>query len=870
MQVVNIFLGSSFRLMSMRRLIGDSIRKINDHWIKNGVQIKLHIWEDFIIGYSGKHKQQEYIDDMVLPSDICIFMFSHRVGIFTQMELEAKLKQNKDAVFCFRMPHKGSLQQSVIDSLNEIGVQAKDIVDEHIMCQEVNDIVENYIYRNITIDSNINKIKEMYFYTTIPDDLPKVQEEIGTTIRDFDDTTIDEWGIHCVLHPRKQLHLMDETDHYIPILKNEVSDEDLSELSNGIDKSSDQAHRMRRMSVFEMGNILKNNVKVHKLLEDAGIFTDKITDMNSLKWKLHKWMRAERKKILSVSTCLFELQNGLININNTPIASLAEIDESGKLEKSVSEIERLSLNIYNAIENKSTDLVVSSIVDERNRLKSILDARITYGINSWTNDIIKDSEEFKEIINKCTQLEIKINELLEVHSDNEDELELKAMILQREKLEHWLTENNITSPFRLLSYQLYMVAIFDTYMNGVAQSLDEDSLYKRIIATAEEFHINDANVEMIRMNVGNMYARNNDYLNARKSYITAIQNLQVLYDKSVSMARNITYVITHLAHLDLEMGDADWVNESLMMFKEHIGRLDILNDSYLIDQCLYITAELCSIDIEDESAHDIVVLTEEMFEKANNKLYLNPDDYAYGDIFVYLPNMIARYYIDHNSPEDATTYFLKAEKYINASWDNCLKLTEYKYAEGLFHQGELKHQLGFLYASKPLTWEKALDAYEDALNLKKRSYELTKYPSEEQRIAQTLVNYGALELQILESIQYFRPTKEHKLNPLNKALTALDIYKRDLLANELEYYQALQLKATVLDYMHKQNQEKILLYNEATDAYYQCWIWNKANPENQYRMKFVDYSGRALLQRGIISAKEFVEIRNICMNAYNK
>lgn len=870
MQVVNIFLGSSFRLMSMRRLIGDSIRKINDHWIKNGVQIKLHIWEDFIIGYSGKHKQQEYIDDMVLPSDICIFMFSHRVGIFTQMELEAKLKQNKDAVFCFRMPHKGSLQQSVIDSLNEIGVQAKDIVDEHIMCQEVNDIVENYIYRNITIDSNINKIKEMYFYTTIPDDLPKVQEEIGTTIRDFDDTTIDEWGIHCVLHPRKQLHLMDETDHYIPILKNEVSDEDLSELSNGIDKSSDQAHRMRRMSVFEMGNILKNNVKVHKLLEDAGIFTDKITDMNSLKWKLHKWMRAERKKILSVSTCLFELQNGLININNTPIASLAEIDESGKLEKSVSEIERLSLNIYNAIDNKSTDLVVSSIVDERNRLKSILDARITYGINSWTNDIIKDSEEFKEIINKCTQLEIKINELLEVHSDNEDELELKAMILQREKLEHRLTENNITSPFRLLSYQLYMVAIFDTYMNGVAQSLDEDSLYKRIIATAEEFHINDANVEMIRMNVGNMYARNNDYLNARKSYITAIQNLQVLYDKSVSMARNITYVITHLAHLDLEMGDADWVNESLMMFKEHIGRLDILNDSYLIDQCLYITAELCSIDIEDESAHDIVVLTEEMFEKANNKLYLNPDDYAYGDIFVYLPNMIARYYIDHNSPEDATTYFLKAEKYINASWDNCLKLTEYKYAEGLFHQGELKHQLGFLYASKPLTWEKALDAYEDALNLKKRSYELTKYPSEEQRIAQTLVNYGALELQILESIQYFRPTKEHKLNPLNKALTALDIYKRDLLANELEYYQALQLKATVLDYMHKQNQEKILLYNEATDAYYQCWIWNKANPENQYRMKFVDYSGRALLQRGIISAKEFVEIRNICMNAYNK
>ena len=229
--------------------------------------------------------------------------------------------------------------------------------------------------------------------------------------------------------------------------------------------------------------------------------------------------------------------------------------------------------------------------------------------------------------------------------------------------------------------------------------------------------------------------------------------------------------------------------------------------------------------------------------------------------------MIARYYIDHDSPEDATTYFLKAEKYINASWDNCLKLTEYKYAEGLFHQGELKHQLGYLYASKPNTWKKALDAYEAALNLKKRSFELTKYPSEEERIAQTLVNYGALELLILEHTQYFQLAKEHKFDPFNKALSALDIYKRH--HSELEYYQALQLKATVLDYMHKLNKDNILLYNEATDAYYQCWIWNKANPKNQYRMKFVDYSGKALLQRSIISKEEYVKIRDICMTVFD-
>ena len=163
---------------------------------------------------------------------------------------------------------------------------------------------------------------------------------------------------------------MDATDHYIPILKNEVSDEDFYELSNGINKSSDKSHRMRRMSVFDMGDIFKNNVKVHKLLEKEGIFTDKITDMNSLKWELHKWMRAERKRILSASTCLFELQNGLININNTPIASLAEIDESGKLVKSVSEINKLNLEITDAIANNSKDIIVRQIVNKRNKLKN--------------------------------------------------------------------------------------------------------------------------------------------------------------------------------------------------------------------------------------------------------------------------------------------------------------------------------------------------------------------------------------------------------------------------------------------------------------------------------------------------------------------
>ena len=77
-------------MMRTRKRIGDTVRVLNDKYINQDLHIKLNIWEDYTIGYSGKHKQQEYIDEMVLPSEICIFLFSHRVGKFTEMELEAK------------------------------------------------------------------------------------------------------------------------------------------------------------------------------------------------------------------------------------------------------------------------------------------------------------------------------------------------------------------------------------------------------------------------------------------------------------------------------------------------------------------------------------------------------------------------------------------------------------------------------------------------------------------------------------------------------------------------------------------------------------------------------------------------------------
>lgn len=95
----------------------------------------------------------------------------------------------------------------------------------------------------------------------------------------------------------------------------------------------------------------------------------------------------------------------------------------------------------------------------------------------------------------------------------------------------------------------------------------------------------------------------------------------------------------------------------------------------------------------------------------------------------------------------------------------------------------------------------------------------------------------------------------------------MSIYSRHMehdFNSELGYYQALQLKATILDEMFSKNAKAIILYNEAMDSYFKCWCWLKVHINNEYRMRFLDLSGSALLKRNFISQQEFDEVKRQC------
>ncbi len=856
-----IFLGSSFLLMGLRKKLGDAVRLLNDEWLKRGVRLRLYIWEDFIIGYSGKHKQQEYIDDMVLPSDLCVFMFSNRVGKFTKMELEAKLKDNSKAVFCYRLPVKGKYKDSVKGELEILGVPFLDVQTDDELCDNVIKLLEGRLNR--LTNTNFVKMNDLFFYTTIPDDLSEDRSSIGTAFRNFNDVTMDEWGIHCVLHPMNQIELLDHTDHYIPILKKDVEKNDFEELKAGLERAKDS--RIKRMTVFDRGHIYNDNPQVKHLLNDPGVFTDKISGLDALKWKLLDWLRQTRKTLFAPKS--LSIKNEFVAINNNEFASVSSMGNYEHIQSLMQQIENQKAVVQQTLLNESeNDIKNSNEVYSKNVMKAHLGLELALVLNGWNSNIIPSDDSCQEKVNKCLEIGKEVYSYLNGSMPKEDALHVRELLLEKEELEADLVKKGIIPSLVLLNTQLILVGLLDTFFSTDSDYREcEDRLFLRIVDGVDKEGLKDANAEMIRMNLGNMYQRETNYEEADKCYRKAIDNLKSLRSDSVRVGRLITIVYTHLFHMELERGNQNSY-DTLWEFEEHVSGLDELNDSFLVDRCMFVTAELTQIDINNNSLYGVVESAIDLYEEAKeNQLINDVESETFIDVMVYLPNMIARYHIDH-LPESNNNQFIeffeKAEKYLNEAYDNCVRMRSEDYEHALFELGEILHNRGFLYSKKIDRLSDSFSAYSEAYNLRVRYFNLTKETASETRVAQTLVNVGGLEVNILS---LGHPTMDQLRITLHKADQALEIYGRhksvDNPNGELEFYQALQLKATILDLVARENPDCVIAYNQAMNNYFLCWEWNKAHPGNQYRSNFINISGSILKERNFITEEEFEKVK---------
>lgn len=884
---ISVFIGSSFREMSYRKRIGNRIRQLNDVWEQKGVRIYLKQWEDFRVQYRGKSKQQEYIDELVLPSDICIFFFGERIGKFTERELDACLTAKK-TVHCYRVPAKdGTWRAEICSKLKTKGITPIDCSTLEVFADDVIAKIESYI-NNLHLANNtpISHLTERWLYTTIPDDNKDRRDEFGTIVRNVDDQSELFLGIRCKLHEMNQIHLLEDTDHYVAYCKRDVSENDLKEIRRGVELLDDKGNRLKDVTFFvtKDSKIHESNAAIKGLLGPRELFTCKVKDADTIRWKLFSWLMGERNIMLNMTTSGVSLQNNYLLWNGSPVVSMKTLDSTGKAFALSVQRDSISRQL---VGNHGLDHVQRKRLQaELHEMEAILWLHVTNCVNKWILNEMTDKvqseleqgdmdgikrasavieeqylaaeEQRKSAIDNwrklLSTLDAQITQI-EAAMGGENAVQLKNLLEQKEAILRNLVQAGAAEPLQLMSTQLYLVGLYDTFIYRHQQPKEEDELYLRVINDADCFELNDANVEMMRMNYGNSFNRQEKYGDALKHYRKAEENIERMKGDGWLLRRYRTIIYAMIFHTYREMGNIEGMNRILPKMKAHVDDCMSRNEViFLADKAMYMGALLCGEERYDgnENALNEAVRVFDLVEK---RLQMEPTDQWFADIYCFLPNQIAGCYIDQRKYNNTVLHHLKRALYY------ATRLMQINRKDGLFHCGEILHQMGFFYYNRGLNdWQLAEKCYMDSLHCKKELMSDGDSFEHERSYAQTLVNLGAVEVSMLDiasqlASQGVTIFPHPKYNPIEFATIALSIYKKHLnkesVNSEQNYYEALQLLGTAYYYDGKLHHNDSLI-SKSIPLLQECWQWNLSHPTNTYRDRFKAHSYTILKELGII------------------
>ena len=244
-----------------------------------------------------------------------------------------------------------------------------------------------------------------------------------------------------------------------------------------------------------------------------------------------------------------------------------------------------------------------------------------------------------------------------------------------------------------------------------------------------------------------------------------------------------------------------------------------------------------------------------VFDLVEKRLQMEPTDQWFADIYCFLPNQIAGCYIDQRKYNNTVIHHLKRALYY------ATRLMQINRKDGLFHCGEILHQMGFFYYNRGLNdWQLAEKCYMDSLHCKEELMSDGDSFEHERSYAQTLVNLGAVEVSMLDiasqlTSQGVTIFPRPKYNPIEFATIALSIYKKHLnkesVNSEQNYYEALQLLGTAYYYDGKLHHNDSLI-SKSIPLLQECWQWNLSHPTNMYRDRFKAHSYTILKELGII------------------
>lgn len=332
---------------------------------------------------------------MVLKSEMCIFLFADSIGCFTKRELEAKLKQDATDVHCYRVravepkdKKKKKCKEfvyvwhdEIIDELNKVCGSCKDLPDEEAVTDELTNLVEDYIASHNLGTTGEALPSAWNFYTTIPEDNARLRAEFGDTFRSLDDFVWSMYGTRCVLLEREKPALLQETDHYVPLMKQNLSDADFEELQTAVDFSNKKTERLKDITFFKNGSIYPSEVRVKELLDKNEIFSQNYNGYETLKCIILEWLLRANHRIVD-ATANIDASANAVKFNGESVALLSDIDSGGKLSQISNKAVRVEHEIEKAIE-QNNDTRVIMLQNQYQALSTQIAHKTNECLNSW-------------------------------------------------------------------------------------------------------------------------------------------------------------------------------------------------------------------------------------------------------------------------------------------------------------------------------------------------------------------------------------------------------------------------------------------------------------------------------------------------------
>lgn len=829
METVSIFIASSSRDTGHERaVVGDAVRVLNDKYEPAGFRIRLKCWEDFAPEFTGARKQTEYNEQLIKESRFFIALFRGVCGKYTQEEV------------CLwhsalgRIPIVLDIQDHIADK-SEInafliaeGLTAVEVTNDDDIRSQIEAIVDGYVTSHAT-EKGPDTTPSKEIYATIPEDRAPERPIFGNLVRSIDD--IAEQYFHYRCH----LSLMDPTriassDYYTAILKDNVSAEEEQEVLEAI-KCSVSYHLPSVMLYYnDSDSICINHPAIGGAVERHGIFSEPYDNLCRVRYNLVKWLH--RQSLLRVGLSAgIDIRDGWFIFCGLPVIPLTAlgITTTNVVEQSAELIKQFSFAVLGV--NTAAGITVDKM--DWPAMDAEI-AKVDALLNASQSIVQAAKERFNELLEQVNR---QIDAILSGEVDSHNILFLTGLIQRKGKL----LENMSTEPRELVCAQMLIVQVHDTYPEAFAATdIDIDEQYKVVTDTADRYEIKDPTVEMMRMNYANSLGRQNRNGEALAIYELTMTNIDAFDDHSAMLRYYIIHLYVTYINLLLFLGENQRADEALARLESKETKWEGYNLSDL-ERISNISRILACHLRRRPVKPDVAALLNRATDVYREILKYPPEVFETNlrdELFCDLPVTIVATAIDSAMFTGLTFEALEAK--VKTIINHVLEYTD-QYPDDhacMTYQSNAYHNLSFFQSAIRHDQLSARQSALRALAVRRKIYEKNHYEADLCDVAQTLLMVGATYVNDLKGSL----SEGDCLAALAYADECLSIYnvlnKEHYPEQQLRYYQAIQLKGSILYYGgHKD--EGLGLLSEA-------WQWNIDHPGNPYQTIFEAVAGRVL------------------------